>query len=159
MPNRKNLVSLSERTTSEQREIAKKGGKASGEARRKKANLKKTIETLLTLELPESTLKDQLEEMGIDPTIEQGLVMRVLLTAIQDGNYKALEAIARLIQQTTTPADKKEQKARTEQMQLANERLKLELDPSQAGMKDDGFIEALQQEVADVWADEEPPSD
>jgi exoribonuclease R len=113
----------------------------------------------LTLELPESKLKDQLEEMGIDPTIEQGLVMRVLLTAIQDGNYKALEAIARLIQQTTTPADKKEQKARTEQMQLANERLKLELDPSQAGMKDDGFIEALQQEVADVWADEEPPSD
>jgi len=28
-----------------------------------------------------------------------------------------------------------------------------------AHMKDDGFIEALQQEVADVWADEEPPSD
>ena len=36
-----------ERTASEQREIAKKGGIASGEARREKANLRRSLETLL----------------------------------------------------------------------------------------------------------------
>ena len=35
MANDENLVSLADRTTSERREIAIKGGKASGEARRK----------------------------------------------------------------------------------------------------------------------------
>ena len=122
MPNRKNLVSLSERTTSEQREIAKKGGKASGEARRKKANLKKTIETLLTLELPESKLKDQLKEMGIDPTLEQGLTMSVLLKAIQRGDHKALETVGKFVNQT----DEKEQKARIKRIEAETEKIKAE---------------------------------
>lgn len=46
----KNLISLADRTTEEQREISRKGGKASGEARRKKANLKKAMEQILTSE-------------------------------------------------------------------------------------------------------------
>jgi len=45
--NRKNLKSLKDRTTSEKREIAKKGGLASAEARRKKRDLRLAIETLL----------------------------------------------------------------------------------------------------------------
>jgi hypothetical protein len=122
MPNRKNLVSLSERTMSEQREIAKKGGKASGEARRKKANLKKTIETLLALELPDSKLKDQLKEMGIDPTLEQGLTMSVLLKAIQRGDHKALETVGKFVNQT----DEKEQKARIKRIEAETEKIKAE---------------------------------
>lgn len=45
--NEENLVSLADRTTEEQRAIAKKGGIASGEARRQKATMKKTLEMLL----------------------------------------------------------------------------------------------------------------
>ena len=47
MANEKNLVSLAERTTSEQREIAKAGGVASGEARRKRKSLREELELLL----------------------------------------------------------------------------------------------------------------
>ena len=47
MANEKNLVSLADRTTKEQREIAKKGGKASGEARRRKRKLKELLEIAL----------------------------------------------------------------------------------------------------------------
>lgn len=44
---KKNLIPFNERTEEEQREIARMGGIASGEARREKATMKKTLETLL----------------------------------------------------------------------------------------------------------------
>lgn len=47
MANIENLVSLADRTTEEKREIAIKGGKASGEARREKATFKKMLERVL----------------------------------------------------------------------------------------------------------------
>lgn len=43
MANAENLISLNERTTSERREIARKGGKASGEARREKKLIRERI--------------------------------------------------------------------------------------------------------------------
>jgi len=65
LPNEKNLKSLKQRTTSEQREIAIKGGKASGEARRKRKTLK---EELLAL----------LEEPGMQESISVALINEVL---------------------------------------------------------------------------------
>lgn len=70
-----NLIPLGERTKDERSEIQKKGGKASGRARRKKANLKKTMEQILALDLPASGIKTELEAQGIDPTMEPGLVL------------------------------------------------------------------------------------
>lgn len=45
--NEQNLVSFRDRTASEQREIAQKGGKASGEARRRRKSLKESLELML----------------------------------------------------------------------------------------------------------------
>lgn len=44
-----NLIPLSDRTKDKQREIAKMGGIASGEARREKATMKKTLEMMLDI--------------------------------------------------------------------------------------------------------------
>lgn len=44
MANEKNLVSLKDRTTTEQREIARMGGKKSGEVRRAKKTFRELIE-------------------------------------------------------------------------------------------------------------------
>ena len=44
MANEENLIPTSKRTKSEAREMASRGGIASGKARRKKANLKKAFE-------------------------------------------------------------------------------------------------------------------
>lgn len=126
MPNRDNLIPLTERCKEDAKRIRQKGAHAANKARRKKANLKKTIETLLALELPDSKLKDQLEEMGVDPTMEQGLVMSALLKGIQRGDPKVIELFAKLTQQTASPADKKEQKARTERMKAETEKIKAE---------------------------------
>lgn len=48
MANEENLVDLRTRTTEEQREIARKGGIASGEARRKRKTLKEELLALLS---------------------------------------------------------------------------------------------------------------
>lgn len=47
MANENNLIPQSKRTKNEQREIARKGGKASGEARRKRKTLKEELLALL----------------------------------------------------------------------------------------------------------------
>lgn len=47
MANEKNLISLKDRTEEEKREIARMGGIASGEARKERATMKKTLELLL----------------------------------------------------------------------------------------------------------------
>lgn len=51
---KENLVSLADRTTEEQREIAVAGGKASGIARKKKKLIKDTIEEFLQAVNPET---------------------------------------------------------------------------------------------------------
>ena len=48
MANTENLVSLADRTTEEQRAIASAGGKASGEARRKRKTLKEELLLMLS---------------------------------------------------------------------------------------------------------------
>lgn len=47
MANEQNLIPFNKRTEDEKRKIAIMGGKASGEARKQKATLKKTLEQLL----------------------------------------------------------------------------------------------------------------
>ena len=60
MANEQNLTGhgFDERTAEEQREIASKGGKASGEARRRKRSLREAMQTMLALELSEKEISD-----------------------------------------------------------------------------------------------------
>ena len=111
--------------------------------------MKKTIETLWALELPDSKLKDQLEEMGVDPTMGQGLVMSALLKGIQRGDPKVIELFAKLMQQTASPADKKEQKARTERMKAETEKIKEET-ARKSGAKGAEVAEKQAQAIADM---------
>ncbi len=60
-----NLISLADRTTEEQREIAKKGGIASGKARRKKKLMREQLELLLSLPLKNEKVQQKLTELGI----------------------------------------------------------------------------------------------
>ena len=53
--NEDNLVSLADRTTEEVREIARKGGIASGESRRKRKSLKE--ELIMLLEMDDNNVK------------------------------------------------------------------------------------------------------
>lgn len=59
MANEQNLISLGDRTTDEQRAIQSAGGKASGEARRKRKAMKEQAEMLLALPFQNREIQDQ----------------------------------------------------------------------------------------------------
>lgn len=82
------------RTAKEQREIAVMGGKASGEARRRKADFRKTLNMLLTAEIDNEEYKPVLEALGIECTLESALNMAMIKEGLS-GNVKAYEAIAK----------------------------------------------------------------
>ena len=115
-------------SSKEARENGKKGGVASGKARRKKANLKKAFETILQAEVASPNVKKQLEELGFDSTNEMALAM-VMMQKAMKGNVRAFEQISKL---TTTDAkdslDKKEQKERIKALELENEKRKITLE-------------------------------
>ena len=76
------------RTPEERRELAKKAGQASGRARRRKADFRKTLNLLLTAEIDNEEWKPVLESLGIECTLESALLMAQIKEAMA-GNTKA----------------------------------------------------------------------
>lgn len=74
-----NLVSLADRTTEEQREIARKGGIASGKAKREKKMLKDLLEEALS--------------KGTETNNEYVNITKALIKEANKGNVKAYEVI------------------------------------------------------------------
>ncbi|WP_444812460.1 hypothetical protein ACQ0P5_08765 [Streptococcus canis] len=96
MANKQNLIPITQRTTSEQREIQKLGGLASGKARRQRADLKRAFEILLSSEVNNEQMRDLLVGLGYDPTNEMALALVVLQKAL-NGDVKAFSKIQDVI--------------------------------------------------------------
>lgn len=90
--NEDNLISLADRTTEEVREIARKGGIASGEARREKKMLKDLLEEALS--------------KGTETDNEYVNITLALIKEANKGNVKAYEVIRDTLGQK--PVDKVE---------------------------------------------------
>ena len=116
MANEENLKKI--RSTSEARELGKKGGKASGKSRRKKANLKNALNTILTAEATSETAQI-LEELGFDNTNEMAIMLSLTQQAMK-GNVRAIELINKMATSEKDELDRKEQKARIKQLELSN---------------------------------------
>lgn len=96
--NENNLIPNASRTPNELREIASRGGKASGEARRKKKNMKQKMKALLEL-APTLNGRKQLEVLGVDPDDmdnEMVLVMAMFMGAA-DGDTKAFDRVMQIL--------------------------------------------------------------
>lgn len=91
MANEKNLMSIEEvnsRRTPEQHSAdSSKAGKASGEARRLKAAVRRALEKRIPGDMLE--LKQVLTEAGIDPTNDNGIAYAILLQALKGDIYAA----------------------------------------------------------------------
>lgn len=137
----KNLTPMNKRSLEEQKELQRKGGKASGIARRKKADLKKAFETLLSLDVTDSKIKKQLEEMGMAGNNEALLAFATFQQAVK-GNQKATENIIKLTN-TKDKYDIQEQKERIKALKHENrEREEAEK----------GSTETIQ--IVDEWVEE-----
>lgn len=109
------------RTAKEQREIAVMGGKASGEARRRKADFRKTLNMLLTAKIDSEEWKPVLDALGVECTLESALNMAMIKEGLA-GNVKAYEAIAKYAGQSNqTERDDEEQRIRTERAKRARD--------------------------------------
>ena len=99
MANEKNLVSIGDRTTSEQREITSAGGKASGVARRRKRALREAADLYLSLPVRDGRKRNALLRDGLDPDdVDNQMAVIVGLTkAAQLGEAKAAKLLFELL--------------------------------------------------------------
>ena len=106
MANEKNLITQRERTKSEQREIARKGGKKSGETRRNKKTMREALEILMFDVEVDEAAKDKLRNAGIDEKDfnNQMLITMGLMKKAREGDVQAYNAICSMIGEK--PADK-----------------------------------------------------
>ena len=98
MANEQNLIPNSMRTPSEVRENARKGGIASGKARRQKKTLKEIGDMIGSLKVTSEKNKEIMRQAGIqdeDMINDVGAMFRLNLKA-QSGDTKAMELLAKL---------------------------------------------------------------
>lgn len=67
MPNERNLIPMEQRSPEEAREMGRKGGRASGEARRRKKSLREAAELYLSLPVSDKRAWNKLAKDGVAP--------------------------------------------------------------------------------------------
>lgn len=99
--NSNNLIPQNERTKEEQREIARKGGIKSGEARKKKKLMKDQISLLLSLPFPDvkdktgKKIRNMFKQLGIDDeNIDNQMAMIIAMwQRALKGDYQAFNSL------------------------------------------------------------------
>ncbi len=118
--NEKNLVSIGDRTTEEQREITSKGGRASGAARRRKRSMEQCAKFILSL--PANSKEDwetliaagiSLDNTDPDDIDNLTVVNAAIIAAAKSGDVAAFKALRDVIRDD-------------EHLKIEKERLKLE---------------------------------
>lgn len=94
--NTNNLIPNSERTPEERKEIARKGGLKSGETKRRKANLRKAVKNIFEMDVPDVEMKDTLESMGVDASIENALVIALVKKGLYDDDVRAISELFKI---------------------------------------------------------------
>lgn len=133
-------------SSEEARELGRKGGIASGKARRRKADLKRAFNTILKADVANENISKQLEALGFEATNEMALAM-VMMQKAMKGNVKAFEQIARLVAiDTKDSLDRKEQRERIVSIQLENERRREQLE-------NNGIEGTMNVNIINAWED------
>lgn len=118
MANEHNLIPVTKRTKEEQRAISSKGGKASAEARRKRADLRRALDIILTAEVSNPNARAMLAEMGL-PTDNQTLLALSLFQKAVRGNVRASELIVKVVAEKDE-LDRQEQRERIKLLRHKN---------------------------------------
>lgn len=113
MANGNNLVPQNKRTKEEQREIARKGGIASGKARREKKTIQKLLSDYLNEDISKNPklvkLAQQLGLSGQD-SIKSLLVISTVMRTIQKGGVVEIEKVAQLLGEQIESDEEEKQK-------------------------------------------------
>ena len=107
MANEQNLIPWNKRTEKEQREYARKGGKKSGEVRRKRKAMKEQMEMLLSLPFKQSEGLDFMKDLGIEEDNldnQMALIVAMYGKALK-GDVQAFNTIREVVQDEKTVKD------------------------------------------------------
>lgn len=113
MANIQNLKPFNSETA---REAGRKGGRASGAVRARKANLRKAMQALLTSRGP--TID------GIDCTYEEALVLSMVNEALTEGSKNNVAAFNAIMQVLKSEEEAQERKARIQKLKAETEEIK-----------------------------------
>lgn len=121
-------------TSEEAREYGRRGGIASGKVRKRKANMKKTLEALLVSKVSNPQLSRILQDMGFEDDYESALLLVAMQKALK-GSSRHMELISKIVNSegAKDTLDKKEQKARIRSLELENKRKAQALDEAGGG--------------------------
>ena len=111
--NEKNLIPNSERSPSEVRENGRKGGIASGIARREKKTVQKILNDFLSTAAKDNPQVSKLAtKMGLqdDGSIKDLFTIVCTLNTLKDGNLSDLERLSKLLGEQTEVADTEAEK-------------------------------------------------
>lgn len=143
--NENNLIPNTERTAEELRQITRKGGIASGVARRKKKAMKAVLDELLQRGIANN--KDLALAQGFGDTegvSQEMLVLMGLLKAAKEGDVAAVKEIRNITRD--------DERLKLDRERLKIEKEKLELLKSRQG--DDGSLDKLDDILAKLGSDE-----
>lgn len=152
MANEQNLTQAGRSlSTEEAQRMGRKGGIASAKARKERKALKDTLEELLAMPIYDG-MSDDIDKIksiagikGKNITMQEAIMVAMLNKAAK-GNVRAAEYVR------DTIGEQPEQQARIDKLKAETARIRGE-DPTE-GMQDDGFIDALRGEVANIWDEE-----
>lgn len=92
----KNLIPIHERGEDEQRAMRLKAGIKSGETRRRKANLRKAVKNIFEMDVPDVEMKETLESMGVDASIENALVIALVRKGLYGDDVRAISELFKI---------------------------------------------------------------
>lgn len=135
--NQDNLIPVTKRTKEQQREICRMGGKASGEARRKRKAMREVLTELLDLPMKEEQAPQVLKSFADfakdkNVTVEQAVLMAQIIKAVK-GDTKA----ATFVRDT------------------AGQKILRDAAESNTEFEDDGFVAAIKAASKGVWDDDD----
>jgi hypothetical protein len=87
-PNLENLRPFSKDDVEKARAAGRKGGVASGVAKRRKRTFRELIETVMTMEVDDPAVHAKLTELGLDPTHDMAITMAAVKKA-ENGDIEA----------------------------------------------------------------------
>lgn len=96
MANEQNLVSIGDQTTEKQREITRKGGIASGKARREKRDRYQRMQATLAMLVNDPKTLEKLKDAGVNAegiTYEEAIEAMQAIKAAREGDTNAFKAV------------------------------------------------------------------
>lgn len=99
MANEQNLIPFDERTESERREICRKGGIASGAARRRKKSMREAADLFLSLPVTDKRIRRRFSNLAIeDEDMDNQMAIIVgLSSSAAAGNARAAKVLIELL--------------------------------------------------------------